>query len=295
MSNLSAIESRLRALERDYAHLGLDLSQIAEQLGAVNQAILLTRQLGVSSAGAGTSQTITALLCNGLAASGASVSVTGPSSYGASGTTDSSGDFSFTWATGGSYTVTVTPTDPLYAATSATLSLPGAVDPYVIDCNPVSGYNCFGCCTEPVKSTLHLSDSVLGTVVMTWDSAAGVYWGSQLTGPVSYCINSPGCPGPVGGGTATTALLYRASCAGTSWELAVLYPGCTDVGASHFGVPFAQASPVSADLAPGLALISGLVAATPTCSPVNAVWTPSSNPSGTTGIWPTTPTFTLTA
>lgn len=291
MSNLSAIESRLRALERAFALADADLAQIADQLSAINQAVLLTRQLGVSGTGAGTAQGITALLCNGAVAVGASVSVTGPSSYSASGTTNSSGDFSFTWSTSGSYTVTVTPTDPLYQATSATFTLPGAADPYTINCNPISGYNCFGCCTEPIKSTLHLSDSVLGAVVMAWDSAAQAYWGSQLSGAVPYCTSGIGCPSPVGGGTATTAIMYRVLCASGSWELEVGYSGCTDSSSGNFGKPYAAGSPYSSDLLPPI--LATYLAVSPTCSPVNASWSPSATPFGA-AIYASTPTYVLT-
>lgn len=94
------------------------------------------------------------------------------------------------------------------------------------------------CCSGPVNqaipTTLHLSDSVFGSgVVLTYYSAGGYWWGSQL-GTVP-AIAASGC-GFITTTAMTVAIYYTLGCSGGGYRLEVSVDGCSSGVAN--GYPF---------------------------------------------------------
>ena len=134
--------------------------------------------------------------CSGAALSGATVSVTGPGGFSASGTTNGSGQVTFSVAgyPAGSYPWTVT-YSPNFASSSGTKTVSCNVTNSVsVSLSPASGYTCLsGCCGNiPMKNNLFLTTPFGTTVAFDYNALGGGKWEAVVVENLS-CRKGAGC------------------------------------------------------------------------------------------------------
>ena len=140
------------------------------------------------------SHTINVKGCNSSNKSGASVSVTGPGGFSTSGTTDGSGNFTFSYVgyPAGSYSYSVSATRYNTATGSVTLSCGGSGTTN-LTLTAASGYVCSACCNDPIATTLSFTTPYGTTITLTY--SAGSWTGTSvesITCQDDFGLQTPG-------------------------------------------------------------------------------------------------------
>jgi hypothetical protein len=155
-----------------------------------------------------------------------------------SGTTSSSGEVTFTARRPGAYKITASKSRyvTLTSLTFLTLTAPcPSTSIPVVTLTPASGYACSLCCPDPLSTTLHLTDSLVGDVTLTYDAVAGYWSGSAVYAFPGRDVPFP-CP------PADVTVSYSFSNLGTGCGVVASFPtsapfNCPDdVGTGDMGV-----------------------------------------------------------
>jgi hypothetical protein len=139
--------------------------------------------------------TFTVYGCNGIVYPGLTVTISQGGTEVATGITGSNGLVFLVWTgTPGVYDISVTGQSDRFAAYSGSVSLPCATN-VVIDLTPADGYHCIGTCLQPLGSTVDFTDSIVGSLTVTYYSSYTLPGGAgTVTGWVGTITYSyPGC------------------------------------------------------------------------------------------------------
>lgn len=149
---------------------------------------------GTSGCSSGT-LVFTVTACS-AALSGATVTVTGPGGFSASGTTDGSGQITFSVVgyPAGTYSWTVSK-GARYVTQSGTKAVTcGILNGQSVTLSAATGYTCMGCCGIPIKNTLNVTTPFGGTGTLTlgYLSTAPSLWAGDVTESLP-CRQDAGC------------------------------------------------------------------------------------------------------
>lgn len=262
---INDIEARLRFLERELPALTLAIQSISIAFAQAQTAISMLGQLpqvpGTASIG---QVSITVDLCGGVTDPGASVSVSGPNSFTANGTADSSGVYTWNYPTVGSYTVTVTPTDTThYQTTVVTYTFSSGNYNETIVCETTSSWVCVPCCSELLPASLQLSDTSFGSCSVDWDSGAGAWVGSQLSTQLTV---STSCGSPTQG---QTLVIYYLECVSGAFVLNISYNGCDSPSSPNYETPQPSTLPADPNTVAQGVFSTSIDPSSSSCSPID--------------------------
>lgn len=236
------LEARIRQIE--YRTMRLDAQIRSIKLGAGR----LSQGIGAVTIGPVTtfsgSITVTVLACDGSGIDGASISVSGPNSFTDSGSADSAGQWTFSIPEAGTYTATSTTTITGFQTTSGSVTATSGSNSIVINQVAATNYQCAACCSDPIPTSLQLSDNIFGTTGLNYNSSTVSWRGAQLSTQltVTTLLSGGGC----GSNTqAQTLVIYDLKCNGSSWNLTVTYNGCLDSSSPDLYYPLQESLPAN--------------------------------------------------
>lgn len=286
------LEARVRQIE--YRTMRLDALIRSMKLGAGR----LSQGIGAVTIGPSNSSTftgsitVTVLACDGTGINGASVSVTGPNSFTDSGTTDSAGQWTFSIPEAGTYNATSTTTITGFQSSTGSVTAASGSNSIVIHQVAAINYQCSPCCTDPIPTSLQLSDNIFGTCSLNYNSATGTWRGAQLSTQLTLTnliSNDTQCGSNTQG---STLLIYDLSCVSGSWYLSVSYDGCQILGSAYYQYPLPESLPANTTTVSigSVLLFDGPVTGS-TCSPFDqsVTFTPANKL-----VYNSNPTITIT-
>ena len=248
---LTEEERRLAALEDKLRGAEWDRQQLVRSVNALQGGILAASRMRVppqpTPPPPTCNWTVAVKGCGGLNLAGATVSISG----GPSGTTNSLGGVTLTGASVGA-TATVSKT----GFTSQTITVPSGCASSTVTLVAASGYVCVSGCADPWPTTLHLTDSFLGSATLTWTS--GTTWVGSLTANLAACACS-GCPAASGVQFTYTINLGGSPYVQIAWP--IVHPSLCPSSSGTVATGISVTGP------PGSS----------SCSPLSATWTMSTS------------------